>query len=119
MFHSSLFLPKGNSHCNIELHGFSDASEDAYSAVVYIRGEDTTGTFLTGIVMAKTRVSPLKRLTIPRLEMCGAHLLSQLLQHVRNIYQIPIPKIRAWTDSTIVLNWLKGSPRRFKVFVGN
>ena len=71
------------------------------------------------LVMAKTRVSPIKRFTIPRLELCGAHLLAELLHHLMKIYQVPTSDIHAWTDSTIVLNWLDGSPRRFKTYVGN
>lgn len=45
--------------------------------------------------------------------------MAELLDHVRKIYQIPTSEVYAWTDSTIVLNWLDGSPRRFKTYVGN
>ena len=113
------YFPKNVSIAKYQLHGFSDASENAYSAVIYIRGEDTEGNFHVGLVLAKTKVSPIKRLTIPRLEFCGAHLLSQLIEHVREIHDLPLANLFAWTDSTIVLNWLKGSSRRFKTFVRN
>ena len=65
-----------------ELHGFSDASEQAYSAVVYLRVECTDGSTQVVLISSKTRVAPIKRLTIPRLELCGAQLLAQLLHHV-------------------------------------
>ena len=113
------YFPKNARVVAIQLHGFSDASENAYSSVVYIRGEDIQGNIHVSLVMAKTRVAPIKRLTIPRLELCGAHLLAELLYHLKKIYQIPVSNVYAWTDSTIVLNWLDGSPRRFKTYVGN
>ena len=49
----------------------------------------------------------------------GAHLLAKLLHHVREVLCIPLHNVYAWTDSTIVLNWLDGNPRRFKTYVGN
>ena len=113
------YYPDGVNVVAVELHGFSDASENAYSAVVYLRLTDSVGEVHTSIVMSKTKVAPIKRLTIPRLELCGAHLLSQLLYHIQQVFNIPLNCIYAWTDSTVVLNWLVGTPRRFKTFVGN
>ena len=92
----------------------SDASEQAYSGVVYLRLVDTTGCIHISLVMAKTRVAPIKRLTIPRLELCGAHLRSQLLRHCQVVLDLPSEDIFAWTDSTIVLNWLAN---QFKTIV--
>ena len=87
--------------------------------VVYLRVEDTCGGVHIALVTSKTKVSPIKRLTIPHLELCGAHLLAQLLCHVQEVFHIPVRDIHAWTDSTIVLSWLVGNPRRFKPYVGN
>ena len=111
------YFPKNVNIINTQLHGFCDASEDAYGGVVYIRGEDADGNVHVALVLAKTKVAPLKRLTIPRLELCGAYLLSQLLDHTKNIYRLPISTVHAWTDSTIVLNWLNGSPKRLKLLL--
>lgn len=99
--------------------GFCDASENAYAGVVYIRLKDAHGNIHISLVVSKTKVAPIKRLTIPRLELCGAHLLSKLLHHVREVLSIPLQAVYGWTDSSIVLSWMKGNPRRFKTYVGN
>ena len=93
-----------------QLHGFSDASEAAYAGVIYLRLVDTAGCIHTSLVMAKTKVAPIKRLSVPRLELCGALLLAQLLQHCQEVFSFPSEDVFAWTDSTIVLNWLAGNP---------
>ena len=102
---------------SFELHGFCDASEHAYAAVVYLCMTTANGDVLVSLVTSKTKVAPIKRLTIPRLELCGAHLLAHF--YVHQVLEIPLSKVYACTDSTMVLNWLNGSPRRFKTFVGN
>ncbi|XP_064397630.1 uncharacterized protein LOC135344354 [Halichondria panicea] len=113
------YYPKDTQTKSIQIHGFCDASEIAYAGVVYIRMTDTQDNTHVSLVMAKTKVAPIKRQTIPRLELCGAHLLAKLLRHVKEIFNVPMHDTFAWTDSTIVLCWLNGNPRRFKTFVGN
>ena len=109
----------GNHINYIQLHGFSDASEVAYAGVVYFRLVDSKHEVHTSLIMSKTKVAPIKRLSIPRLELCGAVVLAKLLQHVQRIFNIPHSDIYAWTDSTVVLGWLTGNPQRFKTYVGN
>jgi len=86
---------------------------------VYLRMADTEKNVYTSLVMSKTKVCPIKRLSIPRLELCGAQILARLLQHAKEVLQLPMSNAFAWTDSTIVLSWLSGNPRRFKTYVGN
>ena len=97
------YFPKGAVIKDIQLHGFCDASEVAYSGVVYIRGIDEEGKVHMSIVIVKTKVAPLKRLSIPRLELCGAVILAKLLCHVARVLEIPSSKIFAWTDSCVTL----------------
>ena len=97
------YTPKGSNIVSTQLHGFCDASEDAYGGVVYLRLTDSKGEVHTSLVMSKTKVSPIKRLTIPRLELCGAEVLARLLYKVKEILHIPLSEVFAWTDSTIVL----------------
>ena len=85
----------------------------------YLQMTDSTGKVHISLVMAKTKVALIKRLTIPQLELCGEHLLARVLSHVKQVLEISSSEIFAWTDSTIVLDWLKGNPRRFTQFVGN
>ena len=113
------YFPKEAKIISTQLHGFSDASELAYAGVVYLRMCDSEGNVHVSLVTSKTKVAPIKRLTIPRLELCGAHLLAQLLHHVREALHVHPQDVHAWTDSTIVISWLDGNPRRFKTYVGN
>ena len=101
----------------MQLHVFSNASEQSHAGVVYLRMVNSTGGTHTSLVMSKTKVAPIKHLTIPCLEVCGAHLLAQIL-HCKEVFSLSFD-VFVWTDSTIVLNWLTGSPRRFKTYEGN
>jgi len=105
------YYPKGTKLTSTQLHGFCDASEAAYAGVVYLRITDAFDNVYTALVTSKTRVAPIKRITIPRLELCGAYLLADLIHHVKEVLHIPSSAVYGWTDSTIVLNWLEGNPR--------
>ena len=113
------YFPKTAQITSFQLHGFCDASELAYAGVVYLRMIDSNKNVHISLVTSKTKIAPIKRLTIPRLELCGTWLLAQLLLHVREALHIPIQDVYAWTDSTIILSWLEGNLRRFKTYVGN
>ena len=82
------YVPKDCSIKTMQLHGFCDASEAAYSGVVYVRATDELNDVHLSLVLAKTKVAPLKRLSIPRLELCGAMILAKLLHHVAKILEI-------------------------------
>lgn len=103
----------------VELHGFSDASKMAYSAVVYVRTINCDGIVHVSLLTAKTKVAPIKQRSIPRLELCGAWLLTQLLMEMARVLNIPKENLHAWTDSTIVLAWLNKHPSHWKTFVAN
>lgn len=94
----------------VELHGFSDASNVAYAATVYLRVVDASKQVHTLLVGAKTKVAPVKQVSIPRLELCGAVLLAKLLTEIAKVLNIPNSQIKAWTDSMVVLAWLNKHP---------
>ncbi|XP_059056265.1 uncharacterized protein LOC131850114 [Achroia grisella] len=102
-----------------ELHGFCDASNEAYAAVVYLRVVNRQGEIKVMLIASKTKVAPLKQISIPRLELCGAVLLTRLLIEVAEIMKLNKTNTYAWTDSTIVLAWLNSRPTRWKTFVAN
>jgi hypothetical protein len=103
----------------IQLHGFSDASIKAYSAVVYLRTTSPNAKPMISLIASKTRVAPIKTISVPRLELCGAVLLAQLLPAVQNSLKLKIDDVRAWTDSTDVLGWIEAHPSKWKTFVAN
>ncbi|KAJ8723413.1 hypothetical protein PYW08_003325 [Mythimna loreyi] len=102
-----------------ELHGFSDASKLAYAAVVYFRVVDQEGNVHISLVTAKTKVAPIKQVSIPRLELCGAVLLTKLIAEVGEVLGVQKLDWHAWTDSEVVLAWLSSHPSRWKTFVAN
>ncbi|XP_076301998.1 uncharacterized protein LOC143220157 [Lasioglossum baleicum] len=112
-------LVKLNNARQTEIHGFCDASERAYGACIYIRTIGKFGSIHAHILCAKSRVAPLSQITLARLELCGAVLLATLFQTTRNALTHNIDKTTFWTDSTIVLGWLRKQPSILKTFVAN
>ncbi|XP_052744842.1 uncharacterized protein LOC128199437 [Bicyclus anynana] len=107
-----------NSHR--ELHAYVDASKSAYAAVIYLRTADTEGNVHVSLVTAKTKVAPIeKEVYIPRLELCGAVLAAKLLYEVSQVLDISINNSFAWTDTTVVLAWLRDLPNRWTTFDSN
>lgn len=104
---------------SVELHGFSDASDVAYAAVVYVRIVDKNKNIHVRLITSKTRVAPIKKVSVPRLELCGAVMLAKLLDEVSIIMEISKNHLHAWTDSSVVLAWLSSHPSRWKTFVAN
>ena len=87
--------------------------------MVYLRSVDTAGGVHISLVEAKTKVAPIKKVSLPRLELCGAHLLARLVKHLKAILEIPTKDIYAFTDSTIVLYWIYGTSQWLKTFEAN
>lgn len=104
---------------DIQLHCFSDASEKAYGSCVYIRSTDEQGRHFVRLLCSKSRVAPLKVITLPRLELNGAVISARLYSMVQRCIGFKPTRVVFWCDSTIVLSWLSGQPAQWKTFVSN
>ncbi|XP_044757729.1 uncharacterized protein LOC123315893 [Coccinella septempunctata] len=104
-----------------QLHGFCDASNVGYAAVAYVRVVDELGHIATHLLCAKSRVAPLKRVSIPRLELCAALLLAELLDRVQVVFgtKLVFDKVFAYSDSNVALSWIRSSPYKWTCFVSN
>ncbi|XP_045450206.1 uncharacterized protein LOC123658959 [Melitaea cinxia] len=96
-----------------------DASERAYGACVYVRSLNDKGNCMVRLLTAKSRVAPIKPMTIPRLELCGALVGARLYDKVVGSLRAKISRVFCWTDSTIVLGWLQMLPCKLQPFVRN
>ncbi|KRY17347.1 hypothetical protein T12_7757, partial [Trichinella patagoniensis] len=108
-----------NQAKRIELHAFCDASERAYGAVVYLRVETAFGSTRVNLVAAKTRVSPVKRLSLPRLELMGALTAARLIRFAQEASQLGVRSLFCWSDSEVTLAWVRSASSRWKPFVRN
>nr|CAI5826088.1 unnamed protein product [Callosobruchus analis] len=103
----------------VELHGFCDSSILAYGACIYIRCSLCSNQFYSQLLCAKSRVAPLKQVSLPRLELCGCVLLANLAKKVKESLRINFNKHYFWTDSMIALAWIDNNPTKWKTFIAN
>ncbi|GFV72620.1 integrase catalytic domain-containing protein [Trichonephila clavipes] len=103
----------------IELHGFSDASQSAYGAVVYCKSITSDRKMLVYLIASKSRVAPTKQTTIPRLELWAAVLLAKLVHRVKQALKLNVTNTFLWSDSMIVLSWIRKESYQLKTFVAN
>ena len=104
---------------SVQLHHFSDASDHGYGQCSYLRLTDDTGQVHCSFVMGKARVTPLRPVTIPRLELTAVLLSARVSASLREELEYDqITKV-FYTDSQVVLGYIKNDARRFHVFVAN
>ena len=98
---------------------FADASIQAYGAVVYLLCGYEDGTVSCRLIASKSKVAPLKTITVPRLELMGAILGLRLTQNICRVLQMPVQSVLFFSDSKDVLWWIRGRGRDFRSFVAN
>ncbi|XP_028407850.1 uncharacterized protein LOC114530430 [Dendronephthya gigantea] len=106
-----------NNERSPTVHTFADASKVAYGAVSYLRVENPNGEIRTHMIASKTRVAPLKPVSIPRLELLAAVLGLRLTLAIARALNLSISDARFWCDSMNVLLWIRGRGREFLSFV--
>ncbi|XP_071816656.1 uncharacterized protein [Apostichopus japonicus] len=100
------------------IHVFTDASKDAYAAVAYARSETNSGVTVR-LIPSKTKVAPLKALSISKLELMGAMLGLKLAGSISSVLCYRLEDVVFWVDSQNVLYWIRGRSKLFKPFVAN
>ena len=111
-------FPEPPVDATVELHVFGDASEIGYGAVTYLRFKSDSGMHCR-FVSSKSRVAPKKFTTIPRLELVAAVLAAKLMRTTMKELKFHIDRVVLWTDSTIVLQYIRNNTIRLATFVAN
>ena len=104
------------SESQVSLIIFVDASEQAFAATAYFRFQ-TSQQVEVAQVMAKAKVAPIKRLTIPQLELQAAVLGVRLAKTIKDLHAFTIQETRFMSDSKVVLAWICSKKYNFKTFV--
>ncbi|KAL0149906.1 hypothetical protein M9458_054789 [Cirrhinus mrigala] len=102
-----------------ELHHFSNACTYGYGQCSYIRLKNEEGDIHCAIVMAKSRVAPLKLTTVPRLELAAAVVSVEMSSVLKKELDYTVVEEMFWTDSEVVLGYISNEARRFHTFVAN
>lgn len=103
----------------LQLHIFTDASELAMGAAAYIRTTNIDGHFTANLLTSKTKVAPIKKLTMPRLELGAATIGAQLYQAIKRACHWKDIDVHFWSDSTIVIYWIRRDPALSKPYVAH
>ncbi|XP_075150862.1 uncharacterized protein LOC142224970 [Haematobia irritans] len=109
----------GQTAKHIQMHVFVDASERAYGAAIYIRSKLPNKRIIVRLLCAKSRVAPLQRVSLPRLELCAALLGAELANKTKNELRYEDKQLFFWSDSEIVLHWINSASSSLKTFVAN
>ena len=119
---SNLKIPRwigpSSSDAQIEVHGFADSSNKAFGAVIYVRTVHQNQVTVS-LQFFKTRIAPIKIISIPRMELCVATLLAKLVKHSIEVMPFKQPIIHLWSDSLDALYWIRDHPSRWQTFVAN
>ena len=103
----------------MELHHFCDGSQLAYGTCTYIRLLNKAGKVHVQLLMVKCRLTPLRSITLPRIEFSAAVLAVNVDEVLSNELELELLPSTFWSDSQVVLSYIRSEAHRFKVFVAN
>jgi len=101
-----------------QIRVFCDASERAYGAVLYVQSSTREGVIVR-LACSKNRLAPVKKITLPRLELLAALVGARLLEYFCRETGLDIRDATLWTDATVALSWICSNASRWKTFVCN
>ncbi len=102
-----------------QLHHFADASESGYGSVSYLRLTNEKDMVRVAFMIGKSRVLPLKQMTVPRLELAAAVLVVKIDKLLRKELHLSLEPSMFWTDSQSVLKYIGNAHTSFKTYVAN
>ncbi len=111
-----------DSIARVELHGFCDASKQAYGVCVYLKFVSSSGQVSISFVTSKSRLAPFRKIqSLPRLELLGILILSKIIDSILNALnsEMVIAEQFYWSDSTVAIGWCKAEDKEFNTFVQN
>ena len=102
-----------------KVHHFSDESEEGYGQCSYLRLINEFGTIHSSLLIGKSRVSPIKYVSIPRLELTAPTLSIKMSKLIKKELDIEDYEKTHWTDIKVILGYINNKVKRFKIFVSN
>ena len=102
-----------------QLHHFTDSSQLAYGVVTYLRLIDHTGQIHVSLLVSKSKLAPVKAMTIPRLELTAAVLAAKMDDKLKKQMEMSIDESFFWCDSLLVIQYIQNEKQRFHMFVAN
>ena len=101
------------------LHAYGDASDFAIGACIYLRSQYPDGSVTCHLAIAKCKNNPVKTQTMPKKELNASVLATRLAVSTATALRLPLDCIYAYSDSKVVLAFLKQDASKWKIFAQN
>lgn len=114
-----MFLHDRSTQLSFGMHTFTDVSLEAYGACTYVRALFTDGICATQLLISRSRVAPIKTMSLPRLELIACVIGARLADYVRTVLLLKTALTYSWTDSLVALHWIRAKARNRDPFISN